>query len=145
MTRQAWVGDAGEVAKVKDVDRELVDMIRVAESATDANIQRKLRELYSREDEREKMKQVQETVLTEISSVEDQAFLSVAASRVDLTNEFKEQLTRGILADEDYSAIWEKLQDPNEMNEVTERSRTYRIKRGRLKTHEENQSPTYEY
>ena len=145
LTRQAWVGEAGEVAKVKDVDRELVDMIRVAESATDEDIQTKLRELYSREDEREKMQQVQDTILTEISSVEDSAVLSVASSRVNLTNEFRERLVRGILADEDYADIWEKLQDPNEMNEVTERSRTYRIKRGILKTHEENQSPTYEY
>ena len=30
-------------------------------------------------------------------------------------------------------------------NEVTERGRTYRMKRGILKMHEENQSPTYEY
>ena len=52
----------------------------MAEAATDANIQTKLRELYSREDEREKVKQVQETILIEISSVEDQAVLSVAAS-----------------------------------------------------------------
>ena len=38
-----------------------------------------------------------------------------------------------------------KLQDPNETNEVTERSRKFRIKRGILKTHEEDQSSTYEY
>ena len=38
LTRQAWAGDSGEVTKVKDVDRELVDMIRVAESASDEDI-----------------------------------------------------------------------------------------------------------
>ena len=37
------------------------------------------------------------------------------------------------------------MQDPNETNEVTERSKTYRIKRGLLKIHEENQASTYEY
>ena len=31
------------------------------------------------------------------------------------------------------------------MNEVTERSKAYRIKRGLLKNHEENQASTYEY
>ena len=64
--------------------------------------------------------------------------MSVAASRVQITNDFREQVVRGICANDDYAAIWAKLQDPNEMNEVTERGRTYRIKRGILKTHEEN-------
>ena len=143
---QAGLGwDVGEVAKVKDVDRELVDMIRVAESATDTDIQMKLKELYSKEDEREKREQVRGLILSEVSAVEDQAILSVVASRVNITNDFRERLVRGILADEDYTAIWTKLQDPNETNEVTERARTYRIKRGILKTHEENQSSMYEY
>ena len=105
----------------------------------------KLRELYSREDEREKMQSVQESILSKISSVEDTAVLSVASSRVTVTNEFRERLVRGILADEDYIDIFEKLQDPNETNEVTERGRTYRMKRGILKMHEDNQPTTYEY
>ena len=42
------------MAKVKEIDREWVDMICVVESATDDDIQAKLRELYSRDDEREK-------------------------------------------------------------------------------------------
>ena len=55
LTRQAWAGDAHEVAHVKDLDQELVDMIRVTESASDADIQRKLRELYSKEEDHEKI------------------------------------------------------------------------------------------
>ena len=118
LTRQAWVGDSGEVAKVKDVDRELVDMIRVAESASDQDIQAKLRELYSREEDGEKIKRAQDSILSEISTDEGQAVLSVASSRVTIEGDFKERLVRGILADEDYVKIWEKLQDPNETNDV---------------------------
>ena len=55
LTRQAWAGDAHEVAHVKDIDRELVDMIRVTESALDDDIERKLRDLYSREEDKEKI------------------------------------------------------------------------------------------
>ena len=77
LTRQAWVGDTGNVAKVKDVDRGLVDMIRVAESATNQDIQVKLRELYSTEEEREKREQVQDAILSKIRS-EDRVVLSVA-------------------------------------------------------------------
>ena len=57
--------------------------------------------------------------------MEDAAVLSVAASRVTVSNEFRERLIRGILADEDYTDIYQKLQDPNQTNEVTERGRTY--------------------
>ena len=132
------------MAKVKDVDRELVDMIRVAESAIDQDIQAKLRELYSTEEDKEKREQVQDAILSEIRS-EDRAVLSVAESRIQAESEFRMQVVQGILADDDYTGIWEKLQDPNETNEVTERSKTFRIKRGLLKIHEENQASTYEY
>ena len=145
LTRQAWVGDAGTVAKVKDINREWVKMIRVIESATDDDIQAKLRELYCRDEEREKRQQVQDTILSKINSMEDAVVLSVAASHVNLSNEFGERLVRGILANEDYIDIFETLQDPTQTNEVTERGRTYKMKRGILKTHEENQSSTYEY
>ena len=113
LTRQAWAGDAGEVARVKDIDREVVDMIRVAESATDQDIQAKLRELYSSSEEREKIQHAQESILSEIRTEEGSAILSVASSRVTVSNEFRARLVRGILADEDYVDIYEKLQDPN--------------------------------
>ena len=92
------------------------------------------------------MQHAQESILSEISTDEGSAILSLASSRVRVENDqFRARLVRGILADEDYVDIYEKLQDPNETNEVTERGRTYRMKRGILKMHEENQSPTYEY
>ena len=126
LTRQAWAGDAHEVAHVKDIDRELVEMIRVAETASDEDIQRKLRELYSSERDQEKMQHAQKSVLSNISQEEGSAILSVAASRVRVENDqFRARLVRGILADDDYVAIYEKLQDPNQTNEVTERGRTY--------------------
>ena len=129
LTRKAWAGDAGEVAKVKDLDHELVDMIRVVESASDEDIQMKLQDLYSREEDREKIKQAQDSILIAISTDESNAVLSVAQSRVTIVNEdFRERLVRGILADEDYIDIFEKLQDPQQTNEVTERSRKYTIK-----------------
>ena len=124
LTRKAWAEDASDVAKVKDIDRELVDMIRIAESASDQDIQAKLRELYSSSEDREKIQHAQESILSEIRTEEGNAILSVASSRVTVSNEFRARLVRGILADEDYVDIYEKLQDPNETNKVTERGRT---------------------
>ena len=65
--------------------------------------------------------------LSEIRS-EDQAVLSIAESRIQVESEFRIQIVQGIITDDNYATIWEKLQDPNEMNEVTERSKTYHIK-----------------
>ena len=120
-------------------------MICIAESATEQDIQAKLRELYGSSEEREKSQHAQDSILSEIRADEGNAILSVASSRVIVSNEFRARLVRGILADEDYVDIYEKLQDPNQTNEVTERGRTYRMKRGILKTHKDQQSPTYEY
>ena len=72
------------MAKVKDVDRELVNMIRVMESTTNQDIQMKLKELYSKEDEREKREQVQDSILSKFSRVEDQAVLIVAVVNPEL-------------------------------------------------------------
>ena len=77
---------------MKDVDRELVDMIRIAETASDEDIQRKLRELYSSEGDREKMQHAQESILSKISQEEGSAVLSVAQSRVRIEEDFKRWL-----------------------------------------------------
>ena len=79
-------------------------MIRVAELATHQDIQAKLRELYSTEEDREKREQVQDAILSEIK-LEDQAILSVAESRIQVESEFRIQVVQGILADDDYAAI----------------------------------------
>ena len=74
----------------------------------------KLQELYSREEDREKIKQAQDSILTVISTDEGSAVLSVAQSRVTILNDdFRERLVRGLLADEDYIDMFEKLQDPH--------------------------------
>ena len=88
-------------------------MVRVMETATDQDIQAKLKELYSSREDREKIQHAQESILSKLRSDEGVAILSVAQSRVSIANEeFKERLIRGILADEDYSGIYAKLQDP---------------------------------
>ena len=65
--------------------------------------------------------------MSKLSSDEGSIVLSVAQSRVQIEEDFKERLVQGIQADEDYAAIWQKLQDPT-TNEVTERSRKYKIR-----------------
>ena len=47
--------------------------------------------------------------------------------------------------EEQYLSIIEKLEDPNESNEVQMNDKKYRIKQGILKIHEERQSSTCNY
>ena len=67
-TRQAWAGDAHEVAHVKDIDRELVDMIRVAETASDEIFKGSFKTCTVERKIREKMQRAQE-----INFVQDQS------------------------------------------------------------------------
>ena len=60
LTRQTWVDDAADIARVKNVDQELMEMIRVIESMVDKDIQKKLNELYNIEDLKSNIKQAQE-------------------------------------------------------------------------------------
>ena len=64
--------------------------------------------MYSIEEDREKREQVQDAILSEIRS-EDRAIMSVAESRIQVESEFRIQVVQGILTNDDYAAIWEKL------------------------------------
>ena len=101
LTRQAWLGDAEYVSRVKDADQEMVDMIKVKESASDLDIQRKLNELYSTEELRDKRAQVQDQVLER----EVHAILSVAESSVQLDEGFKRDLLQRVQEDSEYTDI----------------------------------------
>ena len=116
LTRQTWVGDAEYVANVKNVDKDMVELMRVTESATDRDIQKKLNELYSMEEIQIK-KQAQEQLQREQGAEQAPAVLSVAESRVQLNDaEFKRELLQRIQEDEEYTEIVQKLLDPAETN-----------------------------
>ena len=47
--------------------------------------------------------------------------------------------------DDQYGQIIQRLEDPNDVNEVQMNDKKYRVKQGSLKMHEDRQATTYNY
>ena len=83
--------------------------------------------------------------ILETQSTDRDAILAVYEHQIQLENQFKIQLFNSLTNDAQYSEIIQKLQDPEQANEVRVNNQTYRIKSGTLKVHEEAQDTMANY
>ena len=144
ITRQVKVDDAEYSGKVKKLDQELVDMIRIPSDATDEDVQRKLDQLYSKEGMNDKKQHAEQQLLTD-QREEQNAVLAVAESSVHIDEQFRNEIMQALRADSQYEEMIQKLEDPDQPNEVQVNDRVYRIKNGTLKVHERDQKSTASY
>ena len=126
------------------MDRDLVDSLRIAKDATDVQIQAKLRQLYNTSELKTKQDQALQQILTTQSTDQDEV-LAIYEHQVRLNKQFKTQLFNSLMNDDQHTDIIQKLQDPEQSNEVRVTKRTYRMKSGTLKVHEEGQDVTANY
>ena len=84
------------------MDRDLVDSLRVAEDATDVQIQTKIRQLYNTSEL--KQDQSLQQILTTQSTDQD-AVLAVYEHQVRLNKQFKTQLFNSLKVDDQYTDI----------------------------------------
>ena len=144
ITRQVKMEDAEYTGKVKKLDQELVDTVRIPSSATDEDVQRKLDQLYSKNELEEKMQNVQQQLLTEIKE-EQNAVLAMTESKLMIDDQFKKRLMEALKNDDQYDEMIQKLEDPDQPKELQVNERVYRIKSGTLKVHEEGQDKMAKY
>ena len=91
ITRQARTEDAKYTGQVKELDQELVDVVRFSVNATDEDVQCRLHQFYSKKDLKERKSSVQQQIL--IETREDQnAVLAVSESRIIVDDYFKQHL-----------------------------------------------------
>ena len=92
------------------MDNELVDAIRIPIEASDADVQRKLDQLYSKEGTRDKLKEARQQILT---TNEDSfnAVLAVSESSIHIDNQFKQNLFNSLKEDDQYRDLIQKLED----------------------------------
>ena len=77
---------------------------------------------------------------------EETAALCITESRVQVDRGFRNSLWQQVVADEEYGAIVDQLQDPAEPKEISDQWKNkYRIKQGVLKIHQEDQNKMYQY
>ena len=116
----------------------------IPSSAADADVQRKLDLLYSKNDLKEKKQNVQQQLLTE-SHEEQNAVLGMTESNVRIDDQFKKRLMEALKNDDQYDEMIQKLEEPDQPNELQVNERVYRIKSGTLKVHEEGQDNMAKY
>ena len=144
LTRQIKGDDIEYVGQMKRQDQYWVETARVSSSATDENIQMKLRQLYNKTKLREKEEQIHNQLMIEMNE-ESNAVLSIAEIQIITDAEMRRRMTHALRNEEIYGSIIEELEDPMWGNERTINERKYRTKNRILKIHEMRQPTDYSY
>ena len=144
ITRQVKSDDVEYADEVKQEDANWVSNLRVPKEADDQMIQKRLNELYSTTELREKRENVQQQLLA-MTAKQQIAVLQVSESSVQVTNEMRQRIMQVLQTEDQYTEMLEVLQDPTQRNEWESNNKTYRIKRGLLRMHEANQPTQYSY
>ena len=144
ITQQVKVEDAEYTSQVKRMNQELVDMICIPFTAIDEEVQRKLDQLYNTEGMKEKKQNAKQQILT-AQREEQNKVLAISTSRVIVDDQFKQRLMQVLRNEASYEDMIQKLEDPEQPNEIEENERVYRIKHGTLKGHGKEQKTTATY
>ena len=145
ITRQVRSEDQVYAGEVKQMDNELVDAIRISVDANDADVQKKLDQLYSKDGTRDKLKEARQQVLTMNEEDSFNTVLAVAESSVHIDNQFKQNLFNSLKEDDQYRELIQKLEDAGHPNEISVNDHIFCIKQGTLKVHEKNQQNAANY
>ena len=143
--RQIRTDDQVYSGEVKQLDKDLVDAIRIPVEASNANLQKKLDELYNKDGTRDKLKEASKQVLTMNEDDSYNAVLVVAESSIHIDNQFKQNIFNSLKEDDQYWDLIGKLEDIEKPNEISVHDRIFRIKQGTLKVHEKNQMNAVNY
>ena len=144
LTRQVREMDAEYAGQVKQQDADWMQNVRIESTATDAEIQRRLQNLYSTADIAGKQGKTAQ-LTTVLHQTEQQAVLAIGESTIQIDNEMKNRMMQLVQNEEMYEDILQQLQDPTQVNEVRKNDKVYRIRRGMLMIHEDNQANDYSY
>ena len=121
-----------------------MDQLRILSDAIDAQIQDKLKQLYSTADLESKQDQALQQILS-TQTTASESILAIYEHQILLDDQFKMQLFQAVSNDDQYAEMRQQLEDPEQANEVTIGDRTYRIKNRTLKVHEREQKTTAVY
>ena len=102
ITREVRSEDQVYFGEVKQLDSELVDAIRIPVETSDADVQKKLDQLYNKDGTRDKLKEASKQVLTINEEDSFNAFLAIAESSIHIDSQFKRDLFNSLKKDNQY-------------------------------------------
>ena len=144
LTRQVRAEDAEYAGRVRQEDQDWVDSVRVPSEATDQEIQRRLNELYSTKEQEDKRQEAMQLVRP-AHTTEQCTVLAISESSIAIDQRMRQRMMDYLRNEDQYSEIIQKLEDPNEANEVQVSDRVFRLKHGILKIHETRQPSSCNY
>ena len=104
-------------------------------------IQDKLKQFCSTADLESKQDQALQQILSTQTTVSE-SILAIYEHQILLDDQFKMQLFQAVSNNNQYAEMIQRLEDPEQANEVTIGGKTYRIKNRTLKVHEREQKTT---
>ena len=139
LTRQVKGRDDAYAGEVKKQDEDWMQHVRVSNTATDEEIQCRLRQLYSTDETQDKRDKLQEQ-LTTGQCKEIQTMLAIAESTVQVDQEMKIQIMQYLMNEDPYADILQQFQQDRQCREIVKQNKKYRLKRGSLVIHDSNQT-----
>ena len=113
--------------------------MRVSETATDKEIQSRLRQLYSTDEMQDKKDKLQDQLTTGQRN-ETQMMLAIAESTVQVDQETKIQIMQYLMEEDPYADILQQFQDDRQCREIERHDKKYRLKKGSLVLYESNKT-----
>ena len=110
-----------------------MQQVRVSNTATDADIQCRLRQLYSTDEMQDKRDKLQEQLTTGQRN-EIQTMLAIGESAVQMDQEMKIQIMQWLMNEDPYSDILQQFQNDRQCREVERQNQKYRLKKGKFST-----------
>ena len=148
LTRQAKGSDERYAGEVKKQDADWVQGIRVAENASDSEIQSRLKQLYNSDDSNSKAVQAVQAQMTSFHSIDNsfkQTMLAIGQSNVEMDRETRVQWMHLLMSEDPYAQILQQFSDDPECREIIRQKKKYRLKNGSLCVHEEEQDSSQQY
>ena len=145
LTRQVKGRDDQYAGEVKKQDEDWMQNVRVSDTATDAEIQKRLRQLYNTEDKQGTRDKIQEQLTTGQRLPEKQMMLAIAESTVQVDQETKIQIMQYLMNEDPYAEILQQFQEDSQCREINRQNNKYRLKKGSLVIHESTQNEDQAY
>ena len=148
LTRQVRGRDEVYAGEVKQQDADWVQGIRVSETASDREIQRKLMQLYSKEDSNSNSNQAVQAQLTSFDSIHNsfkQTLLAIGHSSIEMDMETRVQWMQQLMQEDPYARILEQFSEDPGCREIVRQQKKYRMKNGSLCVHEDEQDTGQQY
>ena len=142
LTRKAWLEDKAAAHQVQEEDEDLVEKLRVPETATDEEIQAALDKVFQQSEQTTIQPSDPNSVEADIKrlfhvvdSLERVPALYVTETQIELEQNFGEEMLAQLRTEEPYKEIITRLEDPETPSTRVREEGIFKLQENLLKIH----------